>query len=490
VLKNGIEESTSPVVSNTMSATQTVYGGIRRYATLILFILTCIPVFITAYIYYQHARPQGDEPHYLVISQTMLLYQSIDVVKTYDNMDYWSYYPQRLDPHLSVNAEGKQLPLHGIGGPFLWLIPFALVGRIGAVFFIALISVLMVINIYKLLIAMKIRQGYAFMVSLAFAVGSPIYVYSHLTFIEPIAALCCIYVLRVLCQERLSKWDLIGSSTALGLLPWIHIRFAHIELLLFLFLLFRLYKENRFKNIANYVCYIVPVALLFVLYEVYNVLVWGSLNPAAHEFNANMVPFTYSPFVGLLGIFFDQEFGLFTNFPIFIFALPGILLTLKRQWLSFNVLLLLLFVPYLLMFASFITWAGGWCPPARYIMVLTPTLAFYMAYALQWASSKIINALFGIFTLFAFACGIAYIDAPKHGFNGGHGESLAMQYLQNVLHVSFTKYIPSVFLPQQKRLFAAWILGAAVITLVVWLLAIRSQRKAKVQETEPVVEAT
>src|SRR5437763_666915 len=118
----------------------------------------------------------------------MWLYHSIDVMKDYTHQDYLSFYPVRLDPHISYNAAGQALPLHSIGGPFLWLLPFALGGRLGTLFFISLISALTVLNIYLLLMVMGIHKRYAFGVSLAFALGTPIYVYSHLTFVEPLAA--------------------------------------------------------------------------------------------------------------------------------------------------------------------------------------------------------------------------------------------------------------------------------------------------------------
>ena len=69
--------------------------------------------------------PQGDEPHYLVISQALHLYGSLDVAQVYAHRDYLAYYPLPLDPHVSPGPDGQPLPLHSIGGPLLWLLPFA-----------------------------------------------------------------------------------------------------------------------------------------------------------------------------------------------------------------------------------------------------------------------------------------------------------------------------------------------------------------------------
>src|SRR5258708_37260891 len=125
--------------------------GISRIYLLLLLLLTCAVFLLTGYFYYRNSYPQGDEPHYLIISQTMLKYHSIDVMQDYTNGDYRSFYPTRIDPHIAPNASGQPLPLHGIGGPFLWLAFFAWHGRLGAIVFICLISALAIYNVYKLL---------------------------------------------------------------------------------------------------------------------------------------------------------------------------------------------------------------------------------------------------------------------------------------------------------------------------------------------------
>ncbi|TMD28477.1 MAG: hypothetical protein E6J04_15650 [Chloroflexi bacterium] len=163
----------------------------------LLILISSIVFLITSFIYVQFSSPpSGDEPHYLIISQTLLKYHSLNVMLDYSNGDYHAFYPYTIDPHLSYGAHGQLMPLHSIGAPILWLLPFYVLGRLGAVFFISLLSILIIVNIYKLLITMNIGATYAFVVSIAYAIASPLYLYSHLTFIEPVGALICIYVLK------------------------------------------------------------------------------------------------------------------------------------------------------------------------------------------------------------------------------------------------------------------------------------------------------
>src|SRR5947207_11253777 len=142
------------------------------------------------------------------------------------------------------------MPLHSVGAPILWVLPFYVLGRLGAVFFISVLSILIIVNIYKLLITMNIGATYAFVVSMAYAIASPVYLYSHLTFIEPVGALISIYVLRKILQKERTLTEVIISSLLLGILPWVHIRFAFFELVLFFALLVRIYEQKDRKSVV------------------------------------------------------------------------------------------------------------------------------------------------------------------------------------------------------------------------------------------------
>src|SRR6185312_6527185 len=70
------------------------------------------------------------------------------------------------------------------------------------------------------------------------------------------------------------------------------------------------------------------------------------------------------------------------------------ILACKKKFLRFNLLMLLLAVPYIITIASFHNWDGAISPPARFVMVLVPLCAFYLALALQEARSWLVSGLF------------------------------------------------------------------------------------------------
>lgn len=446
---------------------------------LLLLLLSGLVFFACAYLT-SPDTPTGDEPHYLVISQTILVFHSLDVDLDYAHKNYKVFYKGDLGPkqHTSLNKWGQVLPLHSIGGPVLWLIPFAIAGHLGTLFFMSLLSVLIVLNVYLLLVSLGIRRNYAFFTSLAIALASPIWIFSHRDFVEPIAAFLCSYIIRVIFRERLRPWDLLLGSAALGVLPWIHIRFALFEVILCCFLVARVYQEYRFKKISMYIWAMLPVAGMFLFFEGYNLLVWGSLNPAVNQANSNEVPFDVAPWRGLLGLFYDQEYGLLFTFPIFFFLLAGIIVALKKKFLRFNLLILVLAAPYIVMIASFHNWDGAVSPPDRFLTVLVPPLAFYLALALQRARSWIINGIF----LLCVAAGMLY-EGVSMTVGGGwidwaDGSSSPLPKLSQLLHIPLTSSMPSVFQPNQGPLFALWFALTGALALAVGLLANRRTQLA------------
>ncbi len=402
--------------------------------------------------------PSGDEPHYLIISQTLLKYHSLNVMQDYTHRDYFQFYPLLIEPHITYNALGQVLPLHNIGAPLLWLLPFALLGRLGAVWFIALVTVLLIIILYRLLLLMGISKQTAFRVCLAYSIASPFYIYSHLTFVEPIGALACVYAVYVLWQPKLSWQTLTVSAVLLGILPWVHMRLALLEIPLTILLLGKIYQRYRFRNWHYYIAYLLPLLILSLALEIYSYQVWGTLNPAANQINGNSKPFEVMPFLGMVGMFFDQEHGILLNFPIFLLLLPGILLTLKRRFVSYHLLVLVVSLPYIVAFTSFRHWSGGWCPPGRFLLTLLPLFAFYLAYALEHVDALWSRILWCIALCYGFVYCLLSLLPPHNGFNAESGVNGTLAFIQ-IAQYRLSDLLPSVYVPGKQWLLWLWVCG-------------------------------
>ena len=425
--------------------------------------------------------PSGDEPHYLVISQTLLKYHSLDVMQDYKNADYHQFYPIMLEPHVVANLQGHLLPLHNIGGPILWLLPYVLLGRLGVVFFISMVTILILVNIYLLLRLLGSSERIAFLVSLSYALASPLYIYSHLAFVEVLGAFICIYVLRKILQLEVAGVELWLCSFLIGLLPWIHIRFALLETSLFCLLLYKLYRQNRLRHIMALV---LPVAVLFVMMEVFSIVVWGTWNLAASQVANHNGPFEILPLKSFfLGLFFDQEYGLLFSSPIFLFLFIGIILSGRKQLLGYNLSMLIISVPYIILFASFRNWFGGANPPGRYLLVLLPLYCYYLACAMERLKNSLVRVWFYVSISYGLLYNLASIAPPHNGFNAEKGFNVTLQLLAFV-HLPVTDYLPSLFAckrslfpnceQREVLLFAAWI---AFFAGLAFLMVVQKREK-------------
>ena len=415
-----------------------------------------------------HGAPAGDEPAYLVISQTLQKYHSVDVMLDHNHGDYHAFYPGNLEPHVVPAANGKLEPLHNIGGPLLWLIPFMLFGRLGALGFIGVISLLIVGNVYYFLRERGIEPMYAFLVSLLLIIASPIYTYASMAFVEPIGALIILYAMRVLLAPRMHTVRLTVAAVGLAALPWIHSRFLMFTFIIGALFLFRLYREHRWSW-RPYLPLLVPIAVSLVGNEVYNLVFWGTLNPASNMSNAGNGPFQVSPAVGLIGTLFDRQVGLISNYPIFVLVLPGLLLSLNRARLWMQGALLAVIVPYLLLICTFSAWWAGYSPPARYIAVVLPLMAYYVAFALQRTNSILVICATVAVSLGTYALSLASDIFPNDRFAAPGNHNYGVDRLDRLFGVDVVRHMPSAFEAGQHPLFLTWLGIATAVGLALWL---------------------
>jgi hypothetical protein len=436
---------------------------VERRTVLMLIVLSAVPMVALGWLRLRLQLPQGDEPHYLIISQA-LQHGSLDVQRIYELGGYWAFHPEPLEPHVSPGPDGRALPLHSIGGPLLWLLPFAIFGRAGVIAFMIVLSLLIVLNVYWLTRQLGVDRALGFAVALAFAVGSPVLTYSSMSFVEPIGALACVYTLRVLQRDDPRRRDLLLASTGLGVLPWVHARFLLFPAVFLGFLLLRALREPAASRNRRLVAVVVPAAALQVGLAAYDALVWHSLSPAPNQVNAGEVPSLTDPGAALLGTLLDQEAGVLVNFPIFLLVLPGLLLS-GAGHRALHLQVSAVAMPYTLIVCSFPTWSGAWSPPARFMAVLLPMLAGYVAIAVQRSRGVLPRVLLGVTALIGAGLSGVAVLTRDGGFSAQRGSSPTIELLDAWTGLDLTLVAPSSALGGQQLQFVAWLLAAAGITI-------------------------
>jgi hypothetical protein len=427
------------------------------------------------------APPAGDEPHYLVLNEALRRYHTIDPTRVYANRDYWWFYPVPLEPHTAVSPNGSTVPLHNVGGPLLWHPFYLLDGRVGVAAFLVAVSVLTVLNVYWLLRDLGIVRAYAAGVSALLVVGSPLYVYSSMVFIEAIGALVVVFAARqVLAPER-SPVRLGLASAALGYLPFVHGRFVIVTVLFGALFLLRIFSEERWGSLRAYLVGLGPLVVVFAAVTVFNLVEYGTANPAPGNVSGGAALLAIPLYRGVPSLLFDRIYGLLPYFPIFAFAFPGVLLTLRRGLLWVHLTLLGVTLPYLLAIGTFNIWWGGYSPPARFLAAVTPLLAYYVAATLQRLHNWLVSTLALAAALVSFVISLAGDVLPGARFDSGSHDrgGLLIDRISGLFGVPrFSRVLPSLLITEthvgNPAKFLAWTGVLAGFTVAVWLLGRRS----------------
>ena len=197
----------------------------------------------------------GDEPHYLLIAESMFHDRDISMANNYDNVSQLqSVYPDagRLDTggHAGVySAGGPTVPVHNVGLPALLTTVIALgqgwfAARLLMVFLSALVAPLMLIILDRIFPA---RPAVAVVAVLATSLTAPLVFYSNQIYPDVPGALLVTVAVCCIVAGRNKAWALVVSACAAALLPWFHVRLSILAAAIALALVIRATRPTEVR---------------------------------------------------------------------------------------------------------------------------------------------------------------------------------------------------------------------------------------------------
>jgi hypothetical protein len=372
----------------------------------------------------------GDEPHYLIITESLLRDGDLRIENNHQRRDYQSFFGGELRPDYMQRGRGGAIySIHAPGLPLLVLPAYAVGGLYGVVIFIALLASFCVLAIFDVAEALAGRAA-AVVTWLAVAFTAPLIPYAWSIFPELPGALIVAWAVKWLIDRGnvpVSRWLLRGA--VLGALPWLHTKFVVFAALFGL--AFALQLWPRIRRIA---ALFVPLGAsgLAWLYSFY--AIYGRFDPEApYGGYTDVYVLTRNIPHGLLGLFFDQKFGLLFYSPVYLAAFAGGWLLWRKRERRFVVLVLgAIVVAFAGSTARLYMFWGGSSAPARFLAPLVPCLAPLTAVAIAHARTAFARSMVSLSISISLILSAAVILWPGRllFFSDPHGRARWLELLQ------------------------------------------------------------
>jgi hypothetical protein len=402
----------------------------------------------------------GDEPHYLLITESLLRDGDLAVANNYQQGHYASFYRGKIGPHL---AAGTPYSIHGIGLPLVLLPGYALLGLTGVLLTEALLSAILVHGMYRIARSCLTSTDAGVLAVLVFGCTAPGLFLAVSAYPElPAAVVVVLVVARVVTHRLEAPGPVFGWAILVGTLPFFHMKFVPLALVLWGALAYRSGRRGRVALASAVVVSALAVAGFFYWTS-------GSFDPTA-SYGRQRIFLDRIP-TGLLGLLFDQEFGLLIASPVYLLGLFG-LVALVRRHRFLGIVTAASLAAVALPGAAHPLWSGGNSPPARFLFPALPLLAVSVVTYVGTAGAR--SRLRGWSrSLFAWsvAVGAAMLLLPGQPLylNARDGTGRVWEALSSSWDVA--AYLPSVVRGDPRSLTWAAVAGASVVAVLVmeWL---------------------
>lgn len=371
----------------------------------------------------------GDEPHYLLISHSIIFDRDLNLRNNYLNLDYKHFYPGDLGFHAHYGKKGENYwySFHLPGLPIIlipayWIsLKFPLLINYLPRAFITIAIAFSGIQLFLLLIQIGISKFNSFLTWVFYSFTSPILFFSFHIYPEPLSLAISFYLIRKFIFLNFKEIDCFFIPASIFLLPWLGAKYILVALpIVFLGLYFSLKKKNSLKMFFLSIISL-SISYLFFLLTIYH---WfGSFSTLSlyhgvltkenvsyvKDLIIHKIPLSMR-IETLLGYFYDQRDGLLFYSPIYFFSFLGFFEMAKKKGKE-AVSLILISIPFILNY-SFLTHRGGASPQARPILSIFFIFPVFLSFFLEYGKSKFFTLLLFVSFLASFILSLILLKHP------------------------------------------------------------------------------
>jgi hypothetical protein len=340
--------------------------------------------------------PRGDEPQYLIITQSLLSDGDLRIENNHDRRDYAAYFDGEIDPdYRRRGVNGEIYSIHAPGVSVVILPAFWALGHRGAQLTLLILAGLAAAFVWRTALLVTGQTGAAWFAWAAIAGSATFLLQSATVFPDGpgafvTAAACWLLVRLHTTPAVVGPCALVLVSLALAVLPWLHTRFAVIAAGFGVAIVWGLVRDRsrapggRVRRVAAFVA--IPAAGAAAWFGFF-AAVYGTLDPRApYGDTTGSVSWTFVP-GGVAGLLFDQQFGLLAYAPVLAAAAAGAWLARRATARTTVLTSLAISLVYVMAVATYwMWWAGVPATPARFANAMLPALG--PALALGWAGGS------------------------------------------------------------------------------------------------------
>lgn len=414
--------------------------------------------------------PAGDEPHYLVITQSLLRDGDLKIENNHRDEQYLAYFDGALKPDFMRRGRDRQIySIHAPGASVVVLPAFATAGYPGAVAQVVTLVAFGVALVWLAAFRLTGSAAGGWVSALALVTAAPYVLLSFTIYPDPIgSAIVAAALLALVSCDVGAAWSgraWLGVGSALALLPWLHTRFAVLAGALGAVLVLRAWQAGRVSAVVRLLA--VPMVSAAGWFG-YFWIIYGTPDPGAPYGVGTGSGLSFVP-QGLAGLFLDQQFGLVANAPGLGAGLAGLALLLaQRPRLAIELLVVL--VPYLGVAAAFPMWWGGYSSPARFAIVVAPVVALPAGWLWARGGAAVRAAVVAALVVSAgLTAAIVGVDRGSFIYNGRDGHALVLDWLSPL--VDLTLGAPSVHRDGASGALADTAVWALVVVFALALAA-------------------
>ena len=368
----------------------------------------------------------GDEPHYLVMTESLVEDRDLDLRNNYADGSSRGFFPGSLGSAFQAFdfvGNGTLRSIHYPGLPLLLAAPYAVGegvasalpsepptnprslpgvmtrlslgsaprpsqaeirafgGYLGALIGVLVVTVALSVLMFRFALELTGSVLAAFLGWGAVFLTNPLVPYSTQLYPEVPAALVLAGALWA-AWRRPAQWRWrVLAAISLGILPWLHPRYAPAAGIALLYLLYRFGATGR----ASILALSAPLGASVAALIAYCYVAYGDPSP--------MAPYKWAPGpridqlpTGVLGLLLDQNLGLLVYSPVYVFVLLWwLIIVARRPWRSGGVFCVagLIFASELLLTGAYPYWGGGFSISPRFLVPVLPLGALPLAMAMR-----------------------------------------------------------------------------------------------------------